>query len=416
MRAINRIFVFFILILTIGGAIISILLFQNRNLMRNRADTMAEGMADMVRSLDRESQTGVASRVTFQPRDQEADSGTLSWQQYLEDRPDFTSLNNATEAAENLAKQINDQRNHLALKLAEAAEILGHDQDGLPRRLSNADQNQYETQAQAIIRLTRAVEARAGDMIDALVSIGSAADVTVQRNEFTRRRQERDIDGNLVAGDFEHQPQVRRVQDAVRDLAAARSEYQGALTEAISQISAHQWSVTPAAVRDRADYQRALANMTNDFNQINAELIRSAQRQEALEQTQAELTAARNRLQQLTGERDQLIQRLGIVRDEGRDEVERDDEPTVDPTGVQERFPRDTRGRVVEVNPRFGFVIIDLGHQDKVGRGLQLLVDRDGQFIARLEVTEVRENTAVADVVPRIMIDQIQAGDQVISP
>ncbi len=421
MNAFNRILVVLIVLLTIGSAVLAVILYQNRNLMRDRADTMAESLVEMVTQLDRESRTDVSDDVTFRPRDEEAglpDSGTLSWRQYLEERPDFNTLNEAVEAAETLADDINRQRNHLAETLAEAAQNLGAE-DGLARILSNAaDPEVYESQAQSIIRLVEAVRDRTSDMVDTYVEIADVANVDIDREDFFQRREERDAEGDLIETDFLHASVLREIGEGVESLRDARDAYQDGLIAAIREIEEHDWSVSEAQLRDEARYERALTSMENDFDEINDELIRSAQRREAIAELDEELEATEESLMEVVAERDRMQERL---RELG-DEIERlhpDDRPIteVDPdVDVQEYFPRNETGLVLEVNERFGFVIIDLGYSDKANVGLELLVERDGDFVARIELVEAGRDFAIADVIPRIMVGEIEAGDRVISP
>ena len=124
MATLNRILSILILILAIGAAVLSYFLFERRNQFRERADELATTVAEMVDSLDRDSQTNVSSAITFTPGDPATgaeETGTLGWQAYQEaaadgDPAEFDqNLNKARE----LADVLNEQRNRLAEKLAQ---------------------------------------------------------------------------------------------------------------------------------------------------------------------------------------------------------------------------------------------------------------------------------------------------------
>jgi hypothetical protein len=72
-------------------------------------------------------------------------------------------------------------------------------------------------------------------------------------------------------------------------------------------------------------------------------------------------------------------------------------------------------GKVIEFNPQWDFVVVDLGRNEgAVPRG-ELLVSRDGKLVAKVRIVKVEENQSIANV----MIDWKQAepkiGDEVLN-
>lgn len=68
-------------------------------------------------------------------------------------------------------------------------------------------------------------------------------------------------------------------------------------------------------------------------------------------------------------------------------------------------------GKVVSVNTENNFVIVDLGEKAGMRLGEQLSVYRDGKYIARLEVIQVRGDISAADI--KDQWTKIQAGDTI---
>jgi hypothetical protein len=76
--------------------------------------------------------------------------------------------------------------------------------------------------------------------------------------------------------------------------------------------------------------------------------------------------------------------------------------------------PREARGKVTVVDPKWDFVVLDVGS----GKGLPargiLLVSRNGELVAKVRVMSVQEERSVANVLPGWKIKDIMEGDAVI--
>jgi hypothetical protein len=76
-------------------------------------------------------------------------------------------------------------------------------------------------------------------------------------------------------------------------------------------------------------------------------------------------------------------------------------------------MPANLRGKVLAVDPKWDFVILDIGlKQGVVERGV-LLVNRDGRLVAKLRVTKAEEDRCFANVMPGRLGDILE-GDQVL--
>lgn len=79
-------------------------------------------------------------------------------------------------------------------------------------------------------------------------------------------------------------------------------------------------------------------------------------------------------------------------------------------------MPEGILGRVMVVDPKWNFVILDIGSKDKVIVNSVGLVSRNGRLIAKVKVKSVQEDRCVANVKPGFSLDEIMEGDLVISP
>jgi hypothetical protein len=72
------------------------------------------------------------------------------------------------------------------------------------------------------------------------------------------------------------------------------------------------------------------------------------------------------------------------------------------------------KGRVVAVDPKWDFVVLDIGsNQGAVERG-EMLVNRGGKLIAKVKLTDVQSDRSIANVIPGDQLGEVRETDQVI--
>jgi hypothetical protein len=65
---------------------------------------------------------------------------------------------------------------------------------------------------------------------------------------------------------------------------------------------------------------------------------------------------------------------------------------------VLEEETFELRGRVITVNSRHKFVVVDIGRDDGVKKGMNFAVYRKGKEVGKIEVIETRKNIAACDI------------------
>jgi hypothetical protein len=150
-------------------------------------------------------------------------------------------------------------------------------------------------------------------------------------------------------------------------------------------------------MEDRNLAQQALAQWNalgvtmDQVRTLRDQLYASNQEREALADEAKILLRDNNRL------RTQLARLIG------------DDEPEVE-------LPRGLIGRVVAVDPKYNFVVLNIGEKQGVVEDGRLLVSRNGKFVGKVRVTRVTPDQSIAN----IMSDwqqpeaEVMEGDQVI--
>ena len=117
--------------------------------------------------------------------------------------------------------------------------------------------------------------------------------------------------------------------------------------------------------------------------------LKAAEEALAVLQTEKEIFTSKNR---------ELENRLALLLG--------NDEPVPLPPG--------TKGAVVAVDPKWNFVVLNLGRDKGMLERGELLVHRDSKYIGKVRIAEVLDSRSIANVMPGTTLDEVQEGDQVL--
>ena len=81
---------------------------------------------------------------------------------------------------------------------------------------------------------------------------------------------------------------------------------------------------------------------------------------------------------------------------------------------VKVELPISLKGKVIAVDPKYEFVVLDIGEAQGVLRRGELLVNRAGRLVAKVRVLTVEANRSVANVLPEWKKSEIMEGDVVL--
>jgi FtsZ-interacting cell division protein ZipA len=76
-------------------------------------------------------------------------------------------------------------------------------------------------------------------------------------------------------------------------------------------------------------------------------------------------------------------------------------------------LPPGLRGKIVSVDPKWDFVILDIGEKEQARTGGEMLVQRDGKLIAKLRIRTVQSDRTIANVISGWKITDVREGDVV---
>ena len=77
-------------------------------------------------------------------------------------------------------------------------------------------------------------------------------------------------------------------------------------------------------------------------------------------------------------------------------------------------LPADLKGRVVVVDPKWDFVVLNIGEDQGVLTDGQLLVNRNGKLVAKVIVRSIEKDRCIANIVPGWKLGEVIEGDEVI--
>jgi hypothetical protein len=77
-------------------------------------------------------------------------------------------------------------------------------------------------------------------------------------------------------------------------------------------------------------------------------------------------------------------------------------------------LPASLKGKVLVADPKWDFVVLDIGQNQGVLEDGVMLVNRNGRLVAKVQVRSVQGDRSIANVLPNWKLGEVMEGDQVI--
>ena len=443
MGKLGKIFGILVLVLAIVVAVFSFLLSKHRDLFKNRAADLADGIVKTGQNLS--SGAGQSNPVSFTPASGGGkESGNLGWGDYKANPADYK---NKIDAVVKLAQSVSDQRTVLSESLANiAATLKAPDDLGI-----NADNlknlGKYNAAAKALADHVTEVQKRDEEVrvsLEALSGILKATAAGFDDSEFYARKSadgsapkpakkpakksedgeeeeeeeatEDEDKGGAQYGGYNVQTALRTLDQAAKVTVARTDAYKKGYEDLIAAIRKYKWNVTASDLAGK-DYKNALAAMVADAREINtkigdleeqvAKLKREVDDFKAkLADREDQIAKLKDDLAKMTAERDQLKKQaelLSMPKSEYKDV-----NAPVEAIEKMEEVKVEITGKVLIVNEEWNFITMDLG-KDQVVPGLKMAVNQNGAYIATVKITKVEDRVCCAEVVSGRVAD-IKAG------
>jgi len=182
-----------------------------------------------------------------------------------------------------------------------------------------------------------------------------------------------------------------------------------------TQSNLEETKIQLTAVTARADSEQKRANgLQTDLTKAKGDLKTAGDelfRWKAVAQGPEQVQELVSNLKTATTANEALKEESSVFRKQATEFKRRLDEMlggAEDPV-----LPKDLKGRVVVVDPKWDFVVLDVGSKNQLLQNGVLLVSRNGTLVAKVRVSSVEENRAIANVLPGWKLGDILEGDTV---
>jgi|GEM_PF-865190 myosin heavy subunit len=185
-------------------------------------------------------------------------------------------------------------------------------------------------------------------------------------------------------------------QQSSKSLEEARSNIT-VITARSNQLNREKKRYTEELERrleNEENLQRALADLRKEMAELRATTI-SLSKAESYEQTITSLESEVERLKNL--------QRTTTTAN-----------PAALPPNAK-LAPANLEGKILTVGPQSSFVITNLGYTSGIRLDHLLSIVREGETVAQLQITEVKENLSIARILPESLKTDPIPGDSVVS-
>lgn len=211
--------------------------------------------------------------------------------------------------------------------------------------------------------------------------------------------------------------QTDRADKAEADLARTRTELKKTQTELADtkqELDTTKKNLATANSKVN-DLTKQVATLTDNLNKANSDLedakIALEKYKTAFPTPELALSAAKDlkaaQDREAAVEDEKKVLQRELVRTQNKLAVyESPDKPVV--------LPANLMGKVLVADPKWDFVVLNVGaDQGAMERG-QLLVNRDGKLVAKVVITSVQKDRCIANVMPGWKLGDVVEGDQVI--
>ncbi len=77
-------------------------------------------------------------------------------------------------------------------------------------------------------------------------------------------------------------------------------------------------------------------------------------------------------------------------------------------------LPEGLKGNIIAVDPKYDFVVLDIGEEKGVLERGEMLVNRNGKLVGKIRIAAVLPGQSIANVLPEWKRDDVIEGDQVL--
>jgi len=382
MKILNIVLSVLILLLAIVSAVFSYMLFDKRSQMVDSYTELSAGIRQASSALDANSGTAVAKSL---------DDKSLSYQS--------SNLKSAISRLSDQARKVAKQRDALAQEIASIdAEV-----QNLPEGIEVAkltSLGEYSDAIESVDAQVKSMIANRNQIVKGISGIASNFDISVSENQL------KSADPNVCAR------ALTGFVTELNDVKKYKDMQEATMKKIASDLGVKGLTFSPVRYRDDlAKYTDAINGLRSDKANLekgNADLTANLK---AAEKKVADLEAANTELKAEVARRLNDYDRLQASL-EGR--VYQHPVVLWQPGSKEAREAVD--GKIIDVNTKFGYVVIDVGGNYLVNQPIgeefspapvnpeiaaddDMLVYRNTQYVGRIKVFKVEDNCAFASII-----------------
>ena len=164
------------------------------------------------------------------------------------------------------------------------------------------------------------------------------------------------------------------------------------------------------AMSDLAEAQKQLQAKEAELTQLKNDLVAKTTRVQELEAQQQAAEASKQQLEEGLAKRKKTNGKTKSTP------AQLKEESVPSSNNKQGAISPGQEGKILAVNQTWNFVVINLGDQNGMLNGSEIMIKRDAKVIAKAKITSVEPLTSVADLIPNSMLpgSAVQAGDVVV--
>jgi len=161
------------------------------------------------------------------------------------------------------------------------------------------------------------------------------------------------------------------------------------------------------AINDLTEVQKQLAAKEEELTQVKGNLAAKTARAQELEAQQQAVTANKKQAEEVPAKHKKSNGKTKAAP------LEHKEAPLVN--HKEAAVPAGQEGKVLAVNQTWNFIVINLGDQNGILNGSEVLIKKDAQVIAKAKITSVEPLTSVADLISGSLLPgtTVQVGDLV---
>ena len=390
MVIVNKILNVLVFLMAIAACVAAVLLHERRIELRERADDMAEILGKVAEITDGNGDT----KTELYAADQ-VNLKKLGWENYHHDRiNEFKNWRENAKTIETKLEKLAAMKIDLADALIKVSENLEYTKpEGFRQALNSV--NTYNEFTNQVNDQALRVRQRDDRLASALVQVSNAIKKSQEVSEFkvlSKNDNTETLDDNIntlvgKAGDLYSRAQL--LANGLNDLSKSfTADLDGEV------LFSPNWRGDEFKSESVDEINNAFAILQKDLKFLNGQLYKLKVANNTIEKQTVDLARKDKTIEELNDENDFLKNDNGRLRAEVRSLNKK----LADLQPKEGHSPVQIAGKVVEVNDRYNFIVINRGKKDGLVLNANMVVHTDGKFICQVKVTRIFNDSAICEI------------------